>query len=287
MSKHVIFSRNNDNGILTTDRIRQLAPSVFSQTKAEHLTERYVPLHTADLIPVLADYGYQPVQAAQKRSRTANPEHSMHMLAFAKPDSEDFNGGSGLRSEIVLYNSHDGTGAVRIFAGAFRFICSNGIVAGDGFNSRTYHNRTAMSAFEEVLRNTIDNLPMMMEQIETLRNTYIDREQARDMAVKAVATRWSIFNADNIDKRGVYATNRTIDDVLQAQRIDDTTNDAWTVFNRIQENIIRGNAFIKSITDVENNPNGVMRKARPINSIKQHQQINNDLWNIAGELVAA
>ena len=45
---HVIFSRNNDNGILTTDRIRQLAPSVFSTTKAEHLTERYVPLHTSD-----------------------------------------------------------------------------------------------------------------------------------------------------------------------------------------------------------------------------------------------
>lgn len=285
MSKHVIFSRNNDNGILTTDRIRQLAPSVFSQTKAEHLTDRYVPLHTADLIPVLADYGYQPVQAAQKRSRTANPEHSMHMLAFAKPDSEDFNGGSGLRSEIVLYNSHDGTGAVRIFAGAFRFICSNGIVAGDGFNSRTYHNRTAMSAFEEVLRNTIDNLPMMMAQIETLRNTYIDREQARDMAIKAVATRWDSYNGEA--KRGVYAVSKTVEDVLQAQRIDDTTNDAWTVWNRIQENIIRGNAFIKSITDVENNPNGVMRKARPINSIKQHQQINNDLWNIADELVDA
>lgn len=285
MSKHVIFSRNNDNGILTTDRIRQLAPSVFSQTKADHLTERYVPLHTADLIPVLADYGYQPVQAAQKRSRTANPEHSMHMLAFAKPDSEDFGGGSGLRSEIVLYNSHDGTGAVRIFAGAFRFICSNGIVAGDGFNSRTYHNRTAMSAFEEVLRNTIDNLPMMMDRIEQLRNIYIDREQARDMAVKAVATRWDSYNGEA--KRGVYAVSKTVDDVLQAQRIDDTVNDAWTVWNRIQENIIRGNAFIKSITDVDGNPNGTMRKARPINSIKQHQQINNDLWNIADELVTA
>lgn len=281
---HVIFSRNNDNGILTTDRIRQLAPSVFSQTKAEHLTDRYVPLHTSDLIPVLADYGYQPVQAAQKRSRKANPEHSMHMLAFSHV-SNIGNPQADLRSEIVLYNSHDGTGAVRLFAGAFRFICSNGIVAGDGFNSRTYHNRSAMSAFETVLRSTIEGLPLMMDKIEALRSTIIDAEQARDMAVKAVATRWDSY--DGTAKRGAYAVSKTVDDVLQAQRIDDTTNDAWTVFNRIQENIIRGNAFIKSITDVDNNPNGTMRKARPINSIKQHQQINTDLWNIADELVTA
>ena len=285
MSKHVIFSRNNDNGILTADRIRQLAPAVYAGTKADHLTNRYVPLHTADLIPVLADYGYQPVQAAQKRNRKANPEHSMHMLAFAHVNNIGVQ--SDLRSEIVLYNSHDGTGAVRIFAGAFRFICSNGIVAGDGFQSRTYHNRTAMAAFEDVLRNTINNLPLMMDRIEKMRSIIIDAEQARDMAIKAVATRWQTLSADNFGKRGVYATNRTVDDVLQAQRIDDTTNDAFTVFNRIQENIIRGNAFIKSITDVDNNPDGMMRKARPINSIKQHQQINTDLWNIADELVTA
>lgn len=282
---HVIFSRNNDNGILTTDRIRQLAPSVFSTTKAEHLTDRYVPLHTSDLIPVLADYGYQPVQAAQKRSRSANPEHTMHMLAFSHVNHIG-NVQTDLRSEIVLYNSHDGTGAVRLFAGAFRFICSNGIVAGDGFNSRTYHSRSAMAAFEEVLRNTIEGLPRMMDRIEAMRSIIIDRDQAYDMAVKAVSTRWDIVDNDKADKRGAYATTRTIADVLQAQRIDDTTNDAWTVFNRIQENIIRGNAFIKSVTDVEGNPYGTMRKARPIASIRQHQQINTDLWNIA-EAVAA
>lgn len=284
MSKHVIFSRNNDNGILTADRIRQLAPSVFSQTKAEHLTDRYVPLHTADLIPVLADYGYQPVQAAQKRSRTANPEHSMHMLAFSHVNNIG-NVQADLRSEIVLYNSHDGTGAVRLFAGAFRFICSNGIVAGDGFNSRTYHNRSAMAAFEEVLRNTINNLPTMMDRIEALRRITLTPGEALSMAKRGVLTRWGQY--DGTPKRGVYALDTTAADVLKVQRIGDEGIDAWSVFNRIQEGVIRGNAFIKSITDVENNPNGVMRKARPVASIREHQRINTELWNIADELVTA
>lgn len=278
MSKHVIFSRNNDNGILTTERIRQLAPAVFSTTKHERLSERYAPLHTSDLIPVLADYGYQPVQAAQKRSRKASPEHAMHMLAFAKDGDA---GADGMRGEIVLYNSHDGTGSVKLFAGAFRFICSNGIVAGDGFASRTYHSHSGMRGFEEVLRNTIEKLPSMMEQIESMRNAQLDRGEAYDMAMKAVSVRWDAFT--NNEKRGNFAVTKTVTDVLQAQRIQDEGNDAWTVFNRIQENIIRGNAFIRSLT--EKHPEGVMRKARPIQAIAEHQRVNTALWNIANEMV--
>ncbi len=282
MSKHVIFSRNNDNGVLTTERIRQLAPAVFSNTKREGLSDRYAPLHTSDLLPVLADYGYQPVQAAQKRSRTANPEHSMHMLAFAKDGDA---GDGGLRGEIVLYNSHDGTGAVKVFAGAFRFICSNGIVAGDGFQSRTYHNRSAMSSFEEILRNTIEGMPRMMEQIDRLRQVTLTQGDALSFAKQAVLTRWDQY--DGVAKRGVYALDTTAADVLKVQRIGDEGIDAWSVFNRIQEGVIRGNAMIKSIVDVENNPNGVLRKARPVSSIKEHQRINTALWDLANELVTA
>ena len=280
MSKHVIFSRNNDNGILSTERIRQLAPAVFSTTNRETLSDRYAPLHTSDLLPILADYGYQPVQAAQKRSRNTNPEHAMHMLAFTNV----YNLGTerDLRSEIVLYNSHDGTGSVKLFAGAFRFICSNGIVAGDGFQSRTYHNQSAIRGFEEVLRNTIHNLPVLMDRIETMRGIILDRGQAYDMAVKGVNTRWASFDGTN--KPGKYAVTKTVTDVLQAHRIGDEGADAWTVFNRIQENVTRGNAFIRSLTAAQ--PEGVMRKARPIQAISEHQRINTALWNIAEEVIA-
>jgi hypothetical protein len=280
---HVIFSRNNDNGILTTDRIRQLAPAVFTTTKHERLSNRYAALHTSDLLPVLADYGYHPVQAAQKRvNKGRSVEHAMHMVAFANAHS--IGGADGLRSEIVLYNSHDGTGSVKLFAGAFRFICSNGIVAGDGFSSRTYHNHSAMRGFEEVLRNTIEMLPSMMDKIEALRNLQLTRGEAYDLAMKSVAARWDGYTGD-ANKQGTFAVTKTVTDVLQAQRIQDENNDAWTVFNRIQENIIRGNAFIRSVTD--KHPDGVMRKARPIAAIAEHQRVNTALWDIANEMVAA
>lgn len=280
MSKHVIFSRNANNTALSIERMQELAPAAFATTKHERLTERYMPLHTSSLLPVLADYGYSPVQAAQKRSRKASAEHSAHMLAFARTIDTDFAQGD-VRPEIILYNSHDGTGSVKLFAGAFRFICSNGIVAGDGFQNRLYHNKSAMLGFEDMLRSTVDTLPAMMERINMLRGVQLSGATAYEMAKRSVATRWDMYDAQ---ETGVYATDTTIQNLLTVNRNGDDCMDAFTVFNRIQESVIRGKAFVKSLTKAT--PYGSMRKARPVSSVKENIRINTELWNIAEEMTA-
>lgn len=280
MSKHVIFSRNVNNTALSTERIQQLSPAVFATTKHDRLTDRYVALHTSDLIPVMQDYGYAPVQAAQKRSRKVSAEHSAHMIAFARTIDTDFAQGD-VRPEIILYNSHDGSSSVKLFAGAFRFICSNGIVAGDGFQNRMYHNTSALSGFEDMLRNTVANLPAMMERINLLKSVQLSSASAYEMAKRSVATRWDMYDTQ---EKGVYAIEKTITDVLAINRNEDDHMDAFTVFNRIQESVIRGKAFVKSLTEAT--PYGSIRKARPINSVKENIRINGELWNIAEEMAA-
>jgi hypothetical protein len=74
-------------------------------------------------------------------------------------------------------------------------------------------------------------------------------------------------------------------DVLRVSRYEDNYMDAFTVFNRIQEGVIRGNAFVKSLSD--KHPNGVMRKARAVNSVKENIRINSELWNIAEDIAFA
>ena len=279
MSNHVIFSRNVNNGPLSAERIKQLAPAVYSTTKAHRLTDRYVSLHTSDIMPVLADYGYEPVQAAQKRSRIAGAaDHASHMVAFAKPASADE--GTGIRPEIILYNSHDGTGSVKLFAGCFRFICSNGIIAGEGFQSRVYHSK-ALTGFEDMMKATVASLPSLMQRMERLRGITLTIDDAYDIAQRGVATRWDMFNEQT---KGVFATQTTVSNVLQPQRLQDVGMDAFTVFNRIQEGVIRGNAFVKSLNATH--PDGHMRKARNVSSIKEHVRINAELWNIADAVAA-
>jgi hypothetical protein len=275
MKQNLIFSRRADNGILSVDGIMQRAPSVFAEDKSGRLTSRYHSLNTSDLLPVLADYGYHPVQAAQKRARKGEQRHAAHMVAFAK----DADGDGGLRSEIIAYNSHDGTSGVKLFAGAYRFICSNGIIAGEGFKANVRHTHRAMAGFEEMLQGIITSLPKMMDTIATLRQQRMDYDEAKELATKAVQLRWDFLEGayvpDDMSK-GTYATDKTVRDALSCQRREDDAFDAWTVLNRIQENVVRGNVMVRSITDRSQGE----RKARPIASIQEHIRVNQQLFDM-------
>jgi len=273
MKQNLIFSRRSDNGILTAEDIMRRAPSVFAEDKASRLTSRYHSLNTSELLPVLADYGYHPVQAAQKQARKGRVEHAAHMLAFAKDVGE-----GGLRSEIVAYNSHDGTSGVKLFAGAYRFICSNGIIAGEGFSANLRHTHKAMSGFEGMLQNIIAGLPKMMDTIEALRQRTMDYDEAAALAKQAVQLRWDFLEGAYVpeDTRGTFATAKTVQNALSCQRREDDTYDAWTVLNRIQENVVRGHVMVRSFTDKGQGE----RKARPIQSIQEHVRVNQQLFDL-------
>jgi hypothetical protein len=285
----LIFSRAINNSILSADDIARRAPAVFADSKAERLTDRYQSLRTDTLLPILADYGYQPTQAAQKRSRkiAGLSQHSAHLLAFSKVS--DINTSDDIRPEIVLYNSHDGTSSVKLFAGAYRFICSNSIVAGDGFSTTAYHSRKALSGFEEMLRVTMQNMPAMMDAIERMKQRVIDTDELNDIAKKAAMKRWKFLDDAVTDamikngdiQSGVYADRHTLRSVVHnIQRAEDVGTDAWTVWNRIQENVLRGHAFVKSVTHKDGEVLIRERKARPITSVSEHVRINSELWDL-------
>ncbi|ASJ79263.1 hypothetical protein P26059A_0111 [Curvibacter phage P26059A] len=298
--KSLIFSRNIDNTALSKERIEQLAPAVFSASKAEHLTDRYVSLHTSDLIPVMRDYGYVPVQAAQRASR--KPKNSQVISGISQKSSEgsgyaveSFNAhllsfactstlNQDLRPEIILYNSHDGSSSVQLYAGCYRFICSNGIVAGEGFNQRMLHSKSGLQGFEEMLKNTVESLPEVQARIQRLKQVQLDAEQQYLLATKGVSTRWDLLPVSQEYKEftGTFADSRTVQNALRSIRYEDMQNDAFTVFNRIQEAVIRGNAYVQSFTKV--NPYGAPRKARAVGSAKESIRINTELWNAAEEV---
>lgn len=280
---HLIYSRKADNSVMSTSEIVSRAPAVFADTKAEKLTDRYAQLKTSDFIPVMADYGYFPTQAAQRKTRkNMSAEHTSHLLAFAKAGDTD--GSGGVRSEVLLYNSHDGSSSVRLLAGAFRFVCTNGIVAGEGFNTRLHHTKASMNNFEQLLRSTVENLPRVLELFEKMRSINLDYEQQRELARKAVSLRWDYI--DNIyvaePKAGIYADRITVTDALEVKRYSDRSNDFFTVWNRIQENVLRGNVFVKKVIGNEQGwyDEVKQRKSRPINSVKEHLRVNQALFDL-------
>ena len=283
---HVIYSRSANNAEIGTYRIQHLAPAVFADTVKDTLSPRYAQLRTADVLPIMEAYGYVPTQAAQKKSRKANPMHTQHMLAFAHRDTLiDTYSADAHRGEIIIYNSHDGTGSIKMFAGAFRYICSNGAIAGEGWDARLYHNKANVNSFEQMLTQTVERLPALMDRIEQMKSKEMSHLAQMELAVRAAQTRWAwTTELDDVKPtKGSFATGHTVSGLLRVQREADTYANAWTVFNRIQENVIRGGAMIKSFS--ERNADGIYRKSRPVNSVSENVRVNRELWNAAEQVL--
>jgi len=278
----LIYSRKFDGTPLTLEEIEQRAPSVFSTTYADHLSDRYGQVTTANAIDILRDYGYHPVQAMQKRARKNNSaEHSHHLLAFSNRHIDPEG-----QSEVLLYNSHDGSSSLKMMAGYFRFVCSNGLIMGEGFNAKMRHYKSTTNGFEDMLKGVLESLPTMLGRIDTMKHTLVDYEQIRQFAHEALSTRWKDkVTQYHIDSRGTYFDHNSEHDVTVPVRYEDNKQDAWSVFNVAQERIVRGGVRVFSVT--ERSPYGSIRKARPIGSVKENVRVNQELWDAADSVLMA
>ena len=278
MKHDLIFTRAVNNGTLNAERIQQLAPAVYTDEKGPARSARYAHINTSQAIDILADYGYQVTQAAQVRGRTVEAnKYGQHLVALSNPDLPELPDG---RPEIILYNSGDGKSAVRMFAGFYRFICSNGLVAGNGFEVKAAHYQTTANRFEEMITEAAQRLPDMLTRIEQLRDVRLEYTQELALSRQAAGIRWKdLTSAPEAEiSKGTYTTGATAWNLLKVNRSEDLEPNAWITLNRIQEGLIRGGAEVLSVTD--KTPAGKIRKAKAVRSVASSLKINRDLWNM-------
>jgi hypothetical protein len=275
MTDLIYNSRSHTDKPLSRAALLEAVPAAYTTGQAEHLSSRYGHVTTETAIDALADYGFHPVQAAQKASRKSDPRHSEHMLAFTNTDAVSC--GDGHRSELILYNSHDGSSSLKLFAGAYRFICSNGIVAGDGFEARLRHTQTTPTGFEEMLINTVNRLPDLMTRIDAMKQQTLSENATLEFAINASKLRWDWIGTET-NRSGAYGFDGTMWDLIKPKRPEDNDQSVWSVFNRVQESLVRGGPRVVSYTN--KNPNGKSRKSRAIGSIRASVDINRRLWDL-------
>jgi hypothetical protein len=113
---------------LADDQMRCAAPSIFAEGKHGSRSERYTYIPTIDVLRGLRKEGFEPFMVAQGASRVeGKAEFTKHMIRMrhagqvqTRPEA----------NEIILINSHDGASSYQMLAGAFRFVCCNGLVVG-------------------------------------------------------------------------------------------------------------------------------------------------------------
>jgi len=250
---------------LTNDEIARYAPSVLASEAHESRGERYSFIPTIQVLDGLRDNGFQPYEVRQTRVRDASKrEHTKHVVRLRHPDAVST---QDEVPEIILLNSHDGSSSYQLLAGFFRFVCSNGLIAGDVLNDvRVRHSGNVVDNVIEGSFTVLENVETAAARIEQYKATELTPHEQHAFAAAALQLRWEPEETPIIPAK-----------VLQPRRWEDRSDSLWTTFNRVQENLLQGGLRGRSQT-------GRRTTTRAVQGVTENVRLNRGLWTLADQL---
>jgi hypothetical protein len=250
---------------LSDDQIRRVAPSIFADSKHQSRSQRYTYIPTIDVLKGLRNEGFQPFMVCQTRVRDQDKrEHTKHMIRLRH--AEEIGGEEA--NEIILLNSHDGTSSYQMLAGMLRFVCQNGMVAGENVaDIRVPHKGNIVQNVINGTFDVLDGFDLIREQKDGMRAVTLNREEQHAFARSALTLRYDPTDAD-------VPAPITESQLLNVRRFEDRRDDLWTVFNRVQENMTKGGLHGRSRT-------GRSMSTRAVTGIDQNVKLNRALWMLA------
>jgi hypothetical protein len=246
---------------LSNDTIARYAPSVLAESAHSSRGERYTFIPTIKVIDALRVEGFQPFEVRQTKVRDLDKrEHTKHMVRLRHVSS--INGDEV--PEIVLVNSHDGSSSYQLLAGVFRFVCSNGLIAGDIFSDvRVRHHGDVVNDVIEGSFKVLENTTAIVDRIDSYKAITLAPQEAEVFANAALHLRWEE------DKAPV-----TAEGLLSVTRYQDAKPDLWTTFNRVQENMIKGGVAGRTAR-------GRRMTTRGVAGVNENVKLNRALWTLA------
>ena len=212
LTKAIAFANSLDNNnIINVQKIKQ--------------KEFYIP--TLDVVTKLQDEGWHLKGVAEQRGK--NRKISSNYIQMQHPDFavQNKHGKNEAFTSITLSNSSNGAQPLQMSLGMFRQICSNGAVTFDQHAESQNIKHTEIN-YRDLDRfvNTMNNkASKLLTEVNEMKHRGLSIEDIRKLAREAASLRYN--NLDEIN----------IDDLFAVNRVEDESNDLWTVFNRIQENL--------------------------------------------------
>ena len=246
---------------LSNELIARYAPSVFAQEPHESRGERYAYIPTSNVLEGLRNEGFLPMAVGQTRCRdNTKREHTKHLLRFRRAEHVSLQPGQEV-PEIVLVNSHDGTSSYQLMGGIYRVVCSNGLIVGNTNSEvKIRHTGNVLTDVIEGSFRVIEDIKAIAPKVEAFKQLVLDPRQQEAFAEAAMALRWEQGEAPVQPRQ-----------LLDARRYEDVKSDLWTVYNRAQENLIRGGLSGRGST-------GRRTSTRAVASVSENVRLNKSLW---------
>lgn len=264
----------NSRQPLTLEQIRQAAPSAFATEAHQNMSARYGYIPTSRVIEAMMSAGFQPFAASQSRTSIEDRRgHTKHMIRFRASNSVVAVGDTF--PEIVLINSHDGSSAWQLMAGLFRLVCGNGMVVADSLVGaiRVPHTGNVIERVTTGSVEIVEHMPVVVDAVARWKQIQLSHNEQHAFAEAAHTLRFA-------DEEGKINTPIRPEQLLRAQRSADMSNDLWSVFNRVQEHVIKGGLHAYR-------PGATQRvTTRAIKGIQQDVKLNRALWVLAERMAA-
>lgn len=255
---------------LTNDQIQKNAPSAFAGQPYEKQSDRYAFVPTSVVIDGMRSRGFFPVEARQSSSRIDGKEFfTKHMIRFQSQADICQLGDSLI--EMILINSHDGTSRYVLAMGVKRLVCLNGMMVSERL-AESFKIRHTGNILDEVASGTealMIQAPKVANAIKTWRQITLASEEQKALAVAAHSLRF--------DQGSSLAQTVEPERLLSTRRYDDNGDDLWSVFNRIQENVIRG--MSRRLVYRRMVP-----ATRGVKSINEDVRLNRAMWTSAEKM---
>lgn len=250
---------------LSNEQIAYYAPSVMASEAHESRGERYSFIPTIQVIDGLRAEGFQPYEIRQTKVRDAGKrEHTKHMVRMRHASSIV----ADEVPEIILLNSHDGSSSYQIMSGVFRFVCSNGLIAGDMFNNiKVRHSGNVVGDVIEGATRVLEDAKQIGSRIDEYKAITLNYDEQTAFARAALQLRWG-------DDQPVVPGS-----ILRPSRWQDREDNLWTVYNRVQENMMKGGVRGRSAT-------GRRTTTRAVGGVTENVKLNKALWTLADTMAA-
>jgi hypothetical protein len=233
------------------------------------MSSKYTFIPTSTVLTAMRAAGFQPYEARQAGARSAErAPYTRHMLRFRHGEAKTFN---DLVPEVILVNGHDGSAKYQVFGGLFRLVCLNGLMVGQQFAHMDIRHTgdVAGQVLEGSFKIVEEELPRIVESVGAMRARQLTLVEQTQFAQLALDIRYG---------QGGYTTISPAH-LSTVHRSEDAANDMWTVFNRVQENIMSVNHTTRSAS-------GRVSHVREVNSVKEQVRINRALWDAAMAIAA-
>lgn len=264
--------------VATMEELEKYAPATFAKEAAPGVTGRYSFIPTEEIVQKILGLGWELHSAKQNGP---NP-FSRHFIRFTNPQlgfmdlKQD-----RVKPQIILDNSHNRGSAAQLHMGLFRLVCTNGLVVampGMYTNVKFRHMGVDREELRRLLTITADQYKTIGTHIGDMQEVKMNDDKKQEFAIKAVARRephMFIKEDGTIDVKKVTASTNPIE-IVSPIRGEDKADNLWSVFNVVQERMIKGG--YNRITGSKRNST-----TRGITNGTRNIELNKELWGIAEE----